>query len=85
MIKQILKYLKVSFVVGIGEFAPMNARESQVIPAVLVGFQSRFDVPNNVFLPAPGGQNRDILRPGCVLNVSISNTDLLLFPSDISV
>ena len=51
----------------------MNAGKPQVIPSGLVGFQSRYDVPDAVFLFDLGEQNRDILLPGRIgLYVSVS-------------
>ena len=78
MIEQILKYLKVSFVVGIREGAPMNAGEPQVIPARLIGFQSRYDIPDAVFLLDLREQNRDILVPGRI-GLDVSVTLVLLY------
>ena len=73
MIKQILKDLKIAFVVRVREGASMNASKPQVIPPRLVGFQSCHDVPDAVFLLDLGEQNRDILLPGRIrLYVSIS-------------
>src|SRR3990170_5880957 len=72
MIKQILKYLKAPLVVGIREGAPVNAGEPQVIPSGLVSLQSRYDVPDAVFLLDLGEQNRDILLPRRIgLDVSV--------------
>ena len=73
MIKQILKYPKTPLVVGIREGAPVNAGEPQVVPSGLVSLQSRYDVPDTVFLLDLGEQDRDILVPRRIrLDVSVS-------------
>src|SRR3990172_12348200 len=77
MIKQILKYLKAPFVIGIREGAPVNAGEPQVVPTGLIGLQSRYDVPDTVFLLDLREQNCDILMPRRIgLDVPVS---LVLF------
>jgi hypothetical protein len=73
MIKQIFKYLKASFVIGIREGASANAGKPQMIPTRFVDVQSRYNVPDAVFLLDLREQNRDILLPGRIgLYVSVS-------------
>src|SRR5208283_1817978 len=77
MVEQILKYLKAAFVVGIREGTTMNTSEPQMVPSRLVSLQSRYDVPDTVFLLDLGEQDRDILVPRRIgLDVSVS---LVLF------